>query len=61
MPMTPGMMRAIGKIAANRQPCKDCGFPLPKYPGKYPSKCPNCAADFTVAEKPDDESEEERA
>jgi len=40
--MTPGAMKAIAKIAAKRKPCAECGFPLPKYPGRYPSKCPNC-------------------
>jgi len=22
--------------------CAACGFPIPKYPGRYPSNCPSC-------------------
>ena len=22
--------------------CNDCGFPLPRYPGRYPKTCPSC-------------------
>lgn len=36
----------------------ECGFPMPKYPGRYPSKCPMCDAprDGTTKETPDGES-----
>lgn len=25
--------------------CTECGFPLPKYPGRYPKACPSCGSE----------------
>jgi rubrerythrin len=41
--MTKGVLNALGK-SKYRTLCKECGFPLPVYPGRYPSKCPHCGA-----------------
>jgi hypothetical protein len=30
--------------------CGKCGFPVPKYPGRYPKNCPNCDAVLKVKE-----------
>lgn len=46
--LTPGLTRALAKQKVLRT-C-DCGFPMPVYPGRYPSKCPLCA---TPREKKD--------
>jgi hypothetical protein len=40
-PLTPGLVRALSKQKVLRT-CA-CGFPMPVYPGRYPSKCPLCA------------------
>jgi len=38
--VTPGMARAMsGKFV-----CPSCGVRVPRYPGRYPSKCPACGA-----------------
>lgn len=39
-PLTPGLTRALSNQKVLRT-CK-CGFPMPVYPGRYPSKCPLC-------------------
>jgi len=43
--LTPGlenMMRNYPKPSGRN--CSECGFGLPKYPGRYPGKCPSCGA-----------------
>lgn len=40
-PLTPGLIRALSKTKVLRM-CS-CGFPMPVYPGRYPSKCPICS------------------
>ena len=39
--ITAGMARAMCLHGAARQ-CASCKFGFPKYPGRYPSKCPRC-------------------
>lgn len=39
--LTPGLSRALSKNKTHKL-C-DCGFPMPVYPGRYPSKCPVCS------------------
>jgi rubrerythrin len=39
--MTPGILNALSRNK-NRTTCPGCGFPMPVYPGRYPSKCPSC-------------------
>ena len=62
--LTPGAARAITKLGG-RAPCGTCGFSLPKYPGRYPSKCPQCetpiaeAAKCAPGDEPEDEPEDE--
>ena len=46
---TKGVINALMK-QKSRTVCKDCGFPLPVYPGRYPKDCPNCGAPL---ERPD--------
>jgi hypothetical protein len=60
--LTPGLTRALAK-SKHLTPC-ECGFPMPVYPGRYPSKCPLCGAprraqDMLDApeEEPDGDSE----
>ena len=45
--LTPGAARAISKLGT--RPCATCGFALPKYPGRYPSKCPQCETPMSAA------------
>ena len=42
---TGGMLNALQRLPASRQ-CSDpdCAFKVPKYPGAYPKKCPECGA-----------------
>lgn len=40
--LSPGLMRALARNK-HLTPC-ECGFPMPVYPGRYPSKCPLCGA-----------------
>jgi len=35
--------------------CKDCGFPIPLYPGRYPKKCPECGTDLEYNDKENEE------
>ena len=51
--MTTGVKNALARGDVHSM-CADCGFPLPKYPGRYPKACPSCGAD-----KKSDESIEE--
>ncbi len=46
--MTPGVLNALNRNR-NRSTCTGCGFPLPVYPGRYPSKCPQCSTDRETA------------
>ena len=41
--MTKGVLNALNRNR-NRTTCGDCGFPLPVYPGRYPSACPSCGS-----------------
>ena len=43
--MTPGVLNALNRHPAHHV-C-DCGFPLPRYPGRYPKCCPQCGAERT--------------
>jgi len=43
--LTKGLMRALATQGRIRSKC-ECGFVLPKYPGSYPSACPNCGEEF---------------
>lgn len=51
----------MARAGADRKPCVKCGFILPKYPGRYPSKCPSCDSpfDFSRAELDLDGEEDE--
>lgn len=51
--LTPGLTRALSKQKVLRT-CA-CGFPMPVYPGRYPSKCPLCATPRDAQEKDDAE------
>lgn len=39
--LTSGLRKALAKGDLHYE-CPGCGFPMPKYPGRYPSKCPQC-------------------
>lgn len=39
--ITPGLARAISR-GPTKDPCRECGFPMPVYPGRYPKSCPGC-------------------
>ena len=40
---TPGVQKAIRRKLDNpSRVCQNCDFPVPKYPGRYPSKCGYC-------------------
>jgi uncharacterized Zn finger protein (UPF0148 family) len=56
--MTPGVLNALNKNR-NRSVCPSCGFPLPVYPGRYPSHCPQCGGDRVAVETPEQEPEED--
>lgn len=43
--LTPGLTRALSKQKVRR--ICGCGFPMPIYPGRYPSKCPVCSTPRT--------------
>lgn len=34
--------------------CKECGKTLPIYPGRYPVSCPNCGAELTMVQDPEE-------
>jgi len=55
--MTPGVLNALNKNRS-RAVCA-CGFPLPVYPGRYPSHCPSCGTDRATAVKQADTSGDE--
>jgi hypothetical protein len=39
--VTQGVINAMLKRPV-RVVCAACGFPVPKYPGRYPKNCPSC-------------------
>jgi chemotaxis protein histidine kinase CheA len=41
--VTPGMANSMGKGGPARV-CPECGLSVPRYVGRYPSKCPECSA-----------------
>jgi hypothetical protein len=43
--LTKGMKRAMTTGA--KYHCDDCGLPIPKYRGRYPTKCPECGGKLT--------------
>ena len=57
--LTAGAARALSKLEGTRHvPCAVCGFALPKYPGRYPSACPQCDTPIaTASRKPDTEEQ----
>jgi predicted RNA-binding Zn-ribbon protein involved in translation (DUF1610 family) len=48
--ITKGMRNAFSK-QENKTTCPECGMAIPRYPGKYPSRCPNCGEQFERSEK----------
>lgn len=46
--MTPGIKNALSRGSVHSV-CEECGFPLPRYPGRYPKTCPSCGADKPTA------------
>jgi hypothetical protein len=43
--ITRGMKNAYAK-QENKKTCPACGTAVPKYPGRYPNKCPECGAEY---------------
>lgn len=39
---TLGMLRSRVNFNKPARRCNDCGLVIPSYPGRYPSKCPDC-------------------
>jgi hypothetical protein len=46
--MTQGIKNALSRGSVHSL-CTDCGFPLPRYPGRYPKTCPSCGVDKPTA------------
>ena len=44
---TPGLVNAMTRRGVKA--VHDCGFPMPRYPGRYPVNCPHCGAPFAAA------------
>jgi len=42
--LSPGMRNVICRTISPKYTCPWCGFPIPKYPGRYPKKCPECGS-----------------
>lgn len=42
--LTKGMKRAMSNGAKFQ--CKECGQPVPRYPGRYPCSCPECRGEL---------------
>jgi len=40
--LTPGIRNVLASVSKPKYVCPWCGFPIPKYPGRYPVKCPEC-------------------
>lgn len=49
--LTPGMLKALGKTMRLKRICDKCGFMMPKYSGRYPKFCPQCADPVTDKDK----------
>jgi rubrerythrin len=43
---TGGVIRALTRRGPHKTTCKECAYPLPVYPGRYPKSCPNCGTAF---------------
>ena len=43
--ITRGMKRAYEKMNGVKK-CPECGMVIPRYPGRYPSRCPHCSAEL---------------
>lgn len=41
--LTPGLANKLQSLGA-KITCKECGFKIPAYVGRYPKACPNCGA-----------------
>lgn len=54
--LTPGIKNAMARGDVHSL-CK-CGFPLPKYPGRYPKNCPHCGETRAVKEAADREDDD---
>ena len=48
--VTNGMANAYNRLGA-KFVCGDCKMSIPKYPGAYPSKCPECGGSLNTPEK----------
>ena len=48
---TPGLVRAAFKVPGSARQCGECGLGMPKYPGRYPNKCPRCAGEVCDSEE----------
>lgn len=55
--MTQGVMNAVAK-SPQHSVC-GCGFPLPRYPGRYPKNCPNCGEERVPPADPVTQSEDD--
>lgn len=47
---TRGMKNAYRRMENVRE-CASCGLTVPRYPGRYPSKCPECGAELMELKK----------
>lgn len=58
--LTTGVKNALAR-GDFKAKCAECGFALPKYPGRYPKCCPNCDTPMEEARAkgPDDEERED--
>jgi hypothetical protein len=48
-----GLTKGVKNALARREHhsmCPDCGFALPRYPGRYPKSCPSCGTERKVEE-----------
>ena len=41
--ITAGIKNALSR-GETKFSCPECGLPIPKYPGRYPVKCPDCGS-----------------
>lgn len=49
-PVTDGVVNAMVRYGAARQ-CAECGFGVPKYPGRYPGTCPRCGDKLVITDQ----------
>ncbi len=47
--LTPGIRNVMAKKLETKTSCPDCGFAIPRYPGRYPSLCPHCERPLEAA------------